>query len=374
MKTITDFVKKKLQEADVKDFVFLFTIVTVTVGFLIVNLHLGSFGIIKLDILRFKYISAALLFYAFYTCFYIPFYGARGLILKAKNLDVKLIGDLIGHTFQWYFIVLLLSSAMSIISGATHITTPKGNVVPSTIETSEVLYYLSLVMLIIICFALGLAILVYCVKFFGKDGYYRKGIAKKKLISSSLYLLKIICLLPSYGFLLLGVLYILFQFHPADAIHIPFFEAADEWQSFLKTSMLCYIVGTLYVLTHHFFSLILRVESTDVIEDTVVESTGYIKFYTWKMLYFCLIIGLFAKLVYPNIPQQIGGGKPVKVILELIQQDEIFSMNSGDIYLIERSDATSIFAIGLIDSGTTRIIELNNSEIRKIEYMQIVVE
>ena len=83
-----------------------------------------------------------------------------------------------------------------------------------------------------------------------------------------------------------------------------------------------------------------------------------------------VIMPLYANGIYPNLPQQVGGGQVVKVELK-ISDDEIksFVLNpENEIYLIDRTNNSTLFL--LINNLTEKyqVAEIPNSSIQTIIY------
>lgn len=83
-----------------------------------------------------------------------------------------------------------------------------------------------------------------------------------------------------------------------------------------------------------------------------------------------VVMPLYSLGVYPNIPQQIGGGRvlPVDVTASGNEVTDLLADASIEIYLIDRTSNSAILLLANTQQGSQRIIELANSQIQSITY------
>jgi len=79
---------------------------------------------------------------------------------------------------------------------------------------------------------------------------------------------------------------------------------------------------------------------------------------------------LYANGIYPNLPQQVGGGQVVKVEL-IVSDDETKSLMlnpENEIYLIDRTTNNTLFL--LVDKSTDKykVVEIPNASIKSTIY------
>ncbi len=138
----------------------------------------------------------------------------------------------------------------------------------------------------------------------------------------------------------------------------------EGWGQYLFVIAIIYLLIAL-LLT----SLVIFHPSSDTEEDAnpLVGTSAWIYLVALAIL---IIVPTYALGVYPNLPQQIGGGKLLRVeaVVSSDQLKPYFTNDSIETYLIDRTSNSALFLLLNKDKQNPRIIEVATNLIQSITY------
>jgi len=355
-------------------------------GFVITNLYLGSMGIVNLEIIRSRYILSGFLFFIFLGAIVYLVYGLIKTIRKyqeksALNVILRVIWHSIGNISMLYFAIPVLA----ILAGAFKIPPNKlpqlspiipwtewFNTVSVSILKQSIVYFGILIVGIIL-----VMVIIIGINPKDKDGNKRT----RKQILGEIFMEIWKKKLKFIGGLFAVFVVIYLWLFMSDALRListnvvndiprsspsKFFTdlSAIGWSRFFYMIIIIYSLIAL-LLTTSFLS-----RSSQV---TVEDDNPLGKIHGWifiVVMAFILIVPTYTLGVYPNIPQQIGGGQILRVDAQIsnIDVSKLFSDPNTNSYLIDRTSRSSIFL--LIDNVTNeyKVQEIQNDLILSITY------
>jgi hypothetical protein len=363
---------------DVKDKIFIATLLTYVVGFLITNIYLGSLGIARLEILRVKYVTTAFLFAAYYMSIIIPFEGFRSILFKSERIDFRTTGRLLWHTFESFLVVMLGTSVLAIIGGSQQLMKQPDIRSSSTQSLAEAAHPLALQLLQFVAavgvICIGLFVAIYCIAFFAF--LVRRELSKfwemcsRERLFSLLQGIITVCVVPMLLLIPFGVFGLSFS---GMIPLLPVLSVPDGWDRFLKTAFGFYALGggLLYIIIAQKESISgKRHDDGDDWAKAIDPNIEEMRSVVFRAMIFFLILGMYAVHVYPALPQQIGGGREilVRVITSKESVAHLFD-EASNTYLVDRSDHSTVFRVTSHSlPETSMIVEVSNEHIDSIEY------
>lgn len=355
------------------------TLVCYLAGFAITNAYLGSLGIVNLDLLRARYVLTGLLFLLFLGAITYLIYGLVQTLRKHQEKPpLRLVWEVIWHSFQNICILSVAIPAISILAGSLS-NPPVGvpgvsPVLPwsdwfatrpaSILKNTVVMYGITLFAAIII-FAVVIAVNP-------KDKHgvrtpRRHMLAKAlgKMKQEKLQLLGY--LLGGFAIVLAAnlILSLLTFIRQGKVSIVPTSTPLSEgWSRYLGTAIVIYALVAVYLTQ----LVVFHPSSESEQEDNPTARVS-------RWIYFValavgIIVPVYAFGVYPNLPQQIGGGRVIRV--EVITSSEelkpFFADSRIETYLIDHAPRTSLFLLVNKDSQDYRVVEVASSLIQSITY------
>lgn len=374
-------------------------------GFMIVNVYLGSLGVISFDFLREKYILIGVTFVLFVSTFLVPL---KWLWNRLKNDFEKPIfsslWEILRYSFTWYFYVFLGLFILIQLTGITP-TIPVG--IPYLSEPlSEAIWlsegFLKTVMAALFLWAVFfIPMLTFFILFglivslFFSKKNKQLGISKKqalhnflsKVFSKSLFNMVLTSILV---FVVVFIVLDLLVFYNHNSMtftnndfnkgllssNIPFW--GKGFIRFYILSISIYLLSSISII--YFDQIINKPANPQAPVDETLRNPDQTKVLQLfnkncstasKILVLVIIsLSIYATTVYPLLPQQIGGGGMVNIEIQTINDDLMQKTTSSDIetYLVDRSSAYTI--IMLVNGNTKQgeIIQVANTEIKSITY------
>lgn len=350
-------------------------------GFVITNLFLGSLGVMNIDLLRARYIQAGLLFLFFFGAIA---YLTYGLILTLKKYYQKsafhIIYQVIRYSFDNIIILFYAVLALAFLAGSKR-NLPIGlpylsPIVPwsewlGTVPAS-LLQPTSLFLGVGISIVVVIVAIVVIINPKDKSGIKtpRKQVITDMLKRVWQKKLKIIITLLGYlAFIYLSLLMSnLLTFIASNKVETRSESSAllgsGDWLRFLGAIILIY--GLITVILTVF---IIGPSSSERSGDEIpLRKTSLIIFIIALGITF--IVPTYALGVYPNIPQQIGGGQIIRVEINISSDEvrETFSNSGIEIYMIDRTSTSSLFLVINPSNQKHQVIEITNKQIQSILY------
>jgi len=354
-------------------------------GFIITNLYLGSLGIVNLEILRSRYILSGLLFLVFLGAIVYLLYGLIKTLQKyqaksASSILIRVIWHSIGNICMLLFVIpvfaILAGSVKNPPIGLPQLSpiTPWSEwfkTVPRDLLPQTALLYGIVIGSII--FVMGIVIAIN-----PKDNVRRSrkqwlreifaDVWNNKLKTIGVFCVIFIGLYLWYfminalEFLATNKISDLQANTMSQAIISP---SDIGWLRFFLMIVIIYVLFALWI-TSVFLSASKNKNAT-ADDNPIAWIHGLIYITTVVII---LVIPTYTLGVYPNIPQQIGGGQIIRVDTQISNTDvnDVFSEPNTTIYLIDRTTRTSIFY--LINNATNeyKIQEIPNDLILRITY------
>jgi len=96
---------------------------------------------------------------------------------------------------------------------------------------------------------------------------------------------------------------------------------------------------------------------------------GWANFYVWAVAV-AIVVPLYGSQVYPYIPQQMGGGEPIRIAAVAAKPDvqKELARAGREIYLIDRTSGRTVFLCVDEKKKSRRVLEVNNSEVLSITH------
>lgn len=383
----------KFDKLEFKDYLLILTFLTYVSGFLITNFFLGSFGVVHFDLLRVKYIISGILYLSFILAILLPVYGfvytLRVNIDKSKPF---IIFRACWYTLLVYTGIFLIIELISLLAGSSYIYIG----FPYQSKTIPLSLYLESSFLPIAGLALrfvlfSLALLPFMIMFIflavvisnpEEDGkkLTRKETARRFFISlkddfGTIIKGILIFFLVIFIFLLIFLLVvsILLYYVSSDlpTLYQPSSSGillGEGWNRFFIISISFYIVISLFLSLPFLLTNKKREQTEDEYKLSYPENLLYnVLFIT---IFLTITLSVYTTAIYPLLPQQLGGGKPIPVKVDAnIENFESVSSAINDIYLIDRTSRSTIFLVDDYKQQKFEIVEVSNPHITSITYL-----
>jgi hypothetical protein len=355
------------------------TILCYGAGFAITNLYLGQMGIVTFDLLRARYILAGLIFIFFLGAIAYLVVGLFRTLRKHYNKPrISVIMKALWFSLLNIGLLFIVIPAVGLFAGITDtpsyfISHPTQSDIPWSDWLSQaplsILRFTSILFLIII-FSMTLVIIIFIIiNPKDKNGIrtprrqilaeaYGKFTESKGKDFVSLIGIYIIF----YLFSLSGNLLSFYLLGKVDATSKTVFTFPYSWTQLFTAIVIIYIFIAIYLT-------FITLYPPSIIDDDTVHSKSYASIY---MIAICIliIVPVYAIRVYPNLPQQIGGGQLLKVQVVISDKaiEPQFTDQSVDTYLIDRTDNSSFIELQNSAKSEYKIVEVQNGLIQSITY------
>lgn len=362
-----------VQKLKPNEIIFLASIVIYASGFIVSSIFLGSLGVLNVDILRIRYISIGLVFFLFIASFMWPLNGIFDFLgQRYGQHPLKLIGAIIGRTYDRYGLVVLL---LVIGGGAINISPlPVGlpqvspsRSLPDWFETEARSSLLASINYLRIAGLTFLGIYIFIMIFAVIKGPGKSSVdftsrwdmivrGNKKMLSY---------LFPwRFPFAALALLVLMLSIY---ALAFVSTSPIDRINPFLGSS-----IGRFLLVSFLFYLLILVfifIPFVMITPDDVQSTRKDTSLVPALVFLAIIVVPIYALSVYPALPQHIGGGRPVPVQLELRGEGitEAPGM-TGAVYLLDRSSDAYLFLLPAKLETDYVIIEIPVQSINSIVY------
>jgi hypothetical protein len=366
-----------------------FTLICYVLGFVVTNLYLGTLGLVNFDVLRVRYILTGLLFAVFVATIAVPLHSLfYSLARKVDRSRRALVSEAVTVSMEVYGFVFLSGVVLASLAGRA------ADAPPGVPELSPHLTWQSLYSgffrtffnpLNILFFTIGFAIIVaISLTVLGRGVTDVSDIADKggfkfehyrnigrwaakprnwpRLVGAVLTAILALFLWNSLvNLLVLSGIYTR-----------PFsWTLPRGWWRFIGYAFLIYVCAgglLLWAVTRQwppFTTGEPSGESKATRMGTLVPGTTFT-----LALVGCLVV-LFAVGIYPHLPQQVGGGSPIRI--ELMTKDDSLNRLVGgpdtQIYLLDRTSAATLIMVVNSKNKTWRIVEVTNTQVDGIAYL-----
>lgn len=369
---------------DVSRLSVVITVLFYVVGFLISNLYLGSFGVISFTILRARYISTGILYGVFVAIIILPLYELMEVFIKNSQKSLPtLILLLVGQSFYRYSSIFFIVFAFSIFAptdSPNPIPLQKGFILGNfsdvIIESFEDFKWFIARMIPVMLFILGILYSIYLTTLIinPKNSDGTRMTRKKRLRQHvqevlSIKSLKIILNAVIAAIVLLAVLAFIPKFiqYLGGTEFSTFPNGMDlVWVRFVGIAVMIYCLIAIFIIVQNFPRL-----RGEEVSDAPDSSTSQLdKIYQWvgRLVWIIIItVPVFTFNLYGSIPQQLGGGQPIKVQVLIADSNTTLPVDKmKQTYLLDRTNESIILLLD--NSKEVQVIEIPNSKLAAILY------
>jgi drug/metabolite transporter (DMT)-like permease len=343
-------------------------------GFAVTNMYLGSLGIVNLDILRARYILAGFLFLLFVGGIAYLTHGLIRTLRINRHMSARgIIGKAIWYSAQTIVLLLMAIFALAIFAGIRGTTAGLSQYLSAAswskwLETEparifqQTLWIFGIVMVALV---IGLVV-VLAINPSNKYGIRE---SRRQLLGNSLRNLTKSwqnILGAFFGiFLVMFVLYLVISLISLIGnLNSARFQAPEGWAQYFGGIVIIYLFLAVFLT----FIALFPSSPGKKQEDDTMPMTSVWLYLTVLAIFF--IVPLYTLGIYPNLPQQLGGGKmlPVEAVITSNELKPYFSDPSMETYLIDRTSNSSLFLLTNKDRQTAKIMEVANGLIQSITY------
>lgn len=350
------------------------TIICYLCGFIITNMYLGSLGVVNFELLRTRYVLTGALFLSFWGLIIFLIWGLNKTNQNNQNKPIKtILFEAIYYSIFNLGCIYFILQAISIVSGSY---TSASLGIPGTsksiswlnwfkFESLNSLKYSTMVFSILIVSIMFMYTIVETINQKGK-------FEKKSLKVIFVDILKNIKDTKSIGILVLIFLFSYFLFLSNNLLkfiatqsnmQLSSTSLSDGWIIFYIVVMSIYI-PIAFLITIPYISLKESKRENKNDNHWLLAKTLLIT------VAISLILHIYVFTIFPEIPQQIGGGKliPVLLTVDSIQLDSKLNLDTNRIYLVDRTSDSILILIEQKNGSGKRLMEVASSNIESITY------
>lgn len=350
------------------------TIICYICGFVITNMYLGTLGVVNFELLRTRYILTGVLFLSFWGLVIFLIWGLIKTNQINQNKPTKtILFQAIYYSFLNLVCIYFFLKAISTMSGSnTSATLGIPGVSKSiswlnwfTSESLNILKYSSMVFSILIVSIM----LMYTI--FETFNQIRK-FKKKSIKIIFVDILKDIMDTKSIGILffiflssyVLALSYSLLIFIATQSnVQLSSPSLTNGWIIYYIVVMVVYIPVAFIVTIPYISSNGSKREAKD-------DNQWFLLRTFLIVVVFSLVLQIYVFTIFPEIPQQIGGGKliPVSLIVDSVELDSKINLEANRIFLVDRTSDSILILIEQKNGLGKRLLELASSNIQGIIY------
>lgn len=351
-------------------------------GFAITNIYIGSLGIANVDILRSRYILSGLLFLGFVGGIAFLVYGFYKTLLEFSDHPRRYILKMaIRRSVFSIFVLCVVISTIGVFAGSrstptvSHPMPQLSTVLLNWIQTSLLPFVLVtgglLVLTVIVPALQSLALTV--ITFLAKTRaatekmtrpsptkyFWSSWVTISRSASQYTIFLAIACFVP----LLLNSLISGGANTPYDSL--PFLPSGPWWRYFFGM-VLTFILIAIFVTYLRFFNT----KASPRPSANPLNRIG--SFVALAALLTFIVVPAYAMGIYPALPQQIGGGNPIKVTITTSNADlkQQFADPNIDTYLVDRTSSSTLLVLASKSTKTEVALEAANDQVETITYLR----
>jgi hypothetical protein len=344
-------------------------------GFVITNLYLGSLGVVNLDILRARYILSGLLFLSFSGVIIYLIYGLRQTLLKSRNKPpLRIFSDVAWYSLVNISLVCVVVLAVIILAGSPDsppIGIPRLSPALSWSTWLATAPFITL-RVVVVLFEIGMPItfiIVFAWIAFSPTDMQGVRITRRQALT---------LLVKQYRRLITRFLFLFVFFYIVLIVSNLFtfmstnqvtdLLSPNQSSLFLPGGWLRFFVAIAAIYAVAIMILIMPL----VMRQSHINNDGPSKrlaiFFTIAIV--ALIVPVYTLGIYPDLPQQMGGGKVLQVTVITSSQELEPSFTDKDIetYLIDRTSTSVLFMLVNKTKQEDLMIEVSSPLIESITY------
>jgi hypothetical protein len=361
------------------------TLLCYLTGFAITNMYLGSLGIVYMDILRARYIMAGLLFLLFLGAISYLVYGLLQTLGKRQYKSaLTLIAEVLQYSLQNLGVICIAIPAVAVFAGSFGDGPDRVSVSPPAlawtdwfatksanwVKSTAILYG---VMWLSVLFMLGIFVTINPRDKQGTRTRRKQilreifdGIKQKKklvfgfVVGAFFFLLAMSFLFSLIDFVVTG-----------RASHQSFADpvlSQEPWLRYFGMIAIVYTLVAVYLTFLFLFSPDCEKESNEPAKsDPIERASGWIFLIRTIII---IVVPLYVFGVYPCLPQQIGGGRTLRV--ELTTSNEELNLYFADpeteTYLVDRASDSLLLIVSNEAGQDHHIMEVASPLIQSIIY------
>lgn len=378
---------------DLKDAVVGGTVILYILGYLITSVYLGSLGVVNPDVLRSRYIVSGLLF-----AFYLLVIGIPLIELSKMLRDSSEVGKKLGALVRVSITTLAIISVFTLLMlgvfgfntlpiGIPGYTDPVSSldgtrIIQIAIDSLDSLK--SLVLLVGLIYGVGIFsfLLDEVIKSIQEKDVKKIQLGELiELVKETLNYIRN----PRFyspAILLIVVFFLMYflgYYSGGESTFV--IERGLNWYRYLIITSLVFVVLAMLITLgsvieiQNWWEKKGNGDSQNPSPSIIgVINRNYTRIY-WLTAFIALAISYYALRIYPFIPQQIGGGRIVEVRLNVKDDNTI---NGGleslqRLFLLDRT-SKSFIIMGLGEEGELNIMEISDSEVLSIIYIQQIIK
>lgn len=335
-----------------------FTLLCYAAGFAISNMFLGSFGVVKLDILQARYVLAGLLFALFLGAIaYLIFDLLRTIRAGAAESNAALLKAILWTSLRNLSTLIVVISAVAVLAGSRNMLpvgfprlVPKSSAanafgfLPGDASTDTALLL-----------AAGCLVLLVV------------GFVVQRRAGALKAIQTIIILIAVTYITLLLINYLA----PTEEGREPLAAIGnDDWRRYWAGIAFIYALVAVFLTVN---VLLRRAAGDPSSLGTHLPALSPALYLAAMAVAIIVIMPLYANRIYPALPQQVGGGQVISI--ESIITDEATRSavlkSPGNIYLIDRTGNATLLLLADSDAGRYQVVEIPNIAIKSIIYKSV---
>lgn len=348
-------------------------------GFVITNLYLGSLGVVNLDLLRARYILSGVLFLSFLGVIIYLIYGLHQTLLKSRNKPpLRIISDAIWYSLVNVGLLYLVILTATRLAGSPGIP-PVGisRLSPplswsTWLATAPVAIFRQSVIVFVIAIPIALITVLAWIALDPKDlqnvpTTRRQALTVRlkkpwHLIARLLFVFFLIYIFSIVGslFSFMGSNQVTDMLSP-NTNNTPYLQGG--WLRFyLAIAAIYAVVATILIF------LLITPRNP---KNNDAPSNRWTIFFTTAVV--ALIVPVYALGIYPDLPQQMGGGKVLQVTVATSNQElkSSFTDKNIETYLIDRTSSSVLFLLVRKSKPEYRTIEVSSPLIESVTYLPV---
>ncbi len=343
-------------------------------GFVITNMYLGSLGVVNLDILRPRYVLSGFLFLVMLGAIALMVYGLILNLRENRRLPlINLMRKVAAYSFTRIVFVSALLLVLPILPGI-RIPISGNSVAPSVptlqmwLETqpAEAFRYAALVDLVAFIISVTTLFIILAINPKPRSGLResRKQVLKGYVVTTKNSWMGLIGIFAAL-FLVVFVVYVSASLMAAIGNLSGSSYQYEGWIQYVTAIIIAYVFSAVFL---SFEFMISRSSNYEPDVDQMSKTTGLMLLLLIAVP--TILIPSYTHGIYPNLPQQIGGGKILRVEIFSSSNElrQYFEDPNTETYLIDRTSASTLFQLRSKDKKTWKVVEVANPLIQSITY------
>jgi hypothetical protein len=378
--------------SEITKYIASFALIAYVAGFIITNLYLGSLGIVNLNLLRARYIVSGTLFVGFFGTIVFLLYGLFHVLRREYKTNLSLVFNAAWYSMNRVGTVMFAVAAISVLAGSVN-SPPLGipQLTPMTPLSSWFDQGLvnSLITatrwLIVIMIMFSLLIIIVLIILLVVNPKTNDGVRepRKKQIKEFFRLFakeikaRSLSKILIYGLVFFAFIFLI-EMLSSLLIYIGTGKQSNVnvsssslisggWTRFFVGLIVIYGIAATILL----FFRMLPPNSSKSQDESISDPTEKYSFWVGLVaIATMVIVPVYALGIYPNLPQQVGGGSLVKV--EVISSDQTLNQKFTDpqieTYMIDQAPDSLLIFVVEKTSPSSEVVEVMNSQVKGLIY------